>query len=255
MKQANIRFYAELNDFLPPERRNRTTSYAFTVSGSVKDMIEALGVPHTEIDLILANGESVDFSYRVQHGDRISVYPVFEAIDITPLVRLRPQPLRDARFVVDTHLGRLTAYLRMCGFDTAYQHEHDDEGLAKTSANERRILLTRDRGLLKRNIVIRGYCVRATNPREQLIEVLQRFDLVGSMAPFERCVHCNALLEPTQKELISNRLLPETKQYYDEFFACPGCNRIYWKGSHYRLMQRFLDSIVERGLEVHSRRL
>lgn len=255
MKHANIRFYAELNDFLPPERRNRTTSYAFTVSGSVKDMIEALGVPHTEIDLILANGESVDFSYRVQHGDRISVYPVFEAIDISPLVRLRPQPLRDPRFVVDTHLGRLTAYLRMVGFDTAYRHEHDDEGLAKISANERRILLTRDRGLLKRNLVIRGYCVRATNPREQLIEVLQRFDLVGSMTPFRRCVHCNALLRPTQKELIGDRLLPETKQSYDEFFVCPGCNRIYWKGSHYRRMQRFLDTIVERRLEVHSRRL
>src|SRR5712692_5125981 len=252
MKHANIRFYAELNDSLPPERRNRKTSYAFTVSGSVKDMIEALGVPHTEIDLILANGESVDFSYRVQHGDRISVYPVFEAIDISPLVRLRPQPLRDARFVVDTNLGRLTGYLRMCGFDTAYRHEHDDEGLAKISANERRILLTKDRGLLKRNIVIRGYFVRATNPREHLVEVLQRFDLVGSMAPFRRCAQCNALLQPTQKELISDRLLPETRQYYDEFCVCPGCNRIYWKGSHYRRMQRFLDSIV---VQVQSRRV
>jgi uncharacterized protein with PIN domain len=244
MKQAEIRFYAELNDFLAPWRRSRTTSYGFDVSGSVKDLIEALGVPHTEVDLVLANGESVDFSYRVKNGDRISVYPEFEAMDISPLVRLRPQPLRDLRFVADTHLGRLAAYLRMTGFDTVYRRDYGDEELAKISASEKRMLLTRDRGLLKRNIVTRGYCVRTTNPREQFAEVLQRFDLSGSIAPFQRCVHCNELLQPTRKELISDRLQPETKQYYEEFCICPGCQRIYWKGSHYRRMQRFIESVI-----------
>ncbi|MGA2482919.1 MAG: Mut7-C RNAse domain-containing protein [Candidatus Acidiferrales bacterium] len=245
MKRADVRFYAELNDFLPPGRRRRTTWYAFEVSGSVKDMIEALGVPHTEVDLVVANGNSVDFSYRVQHGDRISVYPVFEAIDISPLIRLRPQPLRDLRFVADTHLGRLTAYLRMVGFDAVYRRDYQDEELAAISSNEKRILLTKDRGLLKRNTVTRGCYVRATNPREQLAEVLQRFDLLGSISPFQRCVHCNALLQPTRKESVSDRLQPETKQYYDEFCICPACDRIYWKGSHYRRMQRFIESLID----------
>jgi uncharacterized protein len=244
MKQADIRFYSELNGFLAPWRRSRTTSCAFDVSGSVKDMIESLGVPHTEVDLILANGESVDFSYRVQNGDRISVYPRFEAMDISSLVRLRPQPLRELRFVADGHLGRLAAYLRMMGFDTVYRTDCADEELAKISANDKRVLLTRDRGLLKRNIVTRGYWVRTTNPRDQLAEVLQRFDLSASIAPFERCVHCNERLVPARKELISDRLQPETKQYYEEFCTCPGCRRIYWKGSHYRRMQRFIESVV-----------
>jgi uncharacterized protein len=244
MKQADIRFYSELNDFLAPWRKSRTTSCGFCVSGSVKDLIESLGVPHTEVDLVLANGESVDFSYRVKNGDRISVYPQFEAMDISPLVRLRPQPLRDLRFVADGHLGRLAAYLRMVGFDTLYRSDCGDEQLARISANDKRILLTRDRGLLKRNIVTRGYWVRTTNPRDQLAEVLQRFDLSASIAPFERCVHCNELLQPTRKELISDRLQPETKQYYNEFCTCPACHRIYWKGSHYRRMQRFIKSVI-----------
>lgn len=182
---------------------------------SVKDLIEALGVPHTEVDLVLANGESVDFSYRVKDGDRISVYPPFEAMDISPLVRLRPQPLRDLRFVADAHLGRLAAYLRMAGFDTIYRRDSKDKELALISAKERRILLTRDRGLLKRNIVTRGYCV-----------------------------HCNELLQPTPKELINERLQPETRQYFEEFSTCPACHRIYWKGSHYRRMQRFIEGVI-----------
>lgn len=244
MKQAEVRFYSELNDFVAPWRRGRTTAYAFAVSGSVKDVIEALGVPHTEVDLVLANGESVDFSYRVKDGDRISVYPPFEALDISSQLRLRPRALRNLLFVADTHLGRLTAYLRMAGFDTAYRNDFNDEDLASISADEKRILLTRDRGLLKRNIVTCGYCVRAISPRDQLAEVLQRFDLLASIAPFQRCVHCNELLQPTRKELISDRLQLETKRYFEEFSTCPCCSRIYWKGSHYRRMQRFIESVI-----------
>jgi len=245
MKWADVRFYAELNDFLAPSRRGQTTSYGFDVSGSVKDLIEALGVPHTEVDLVLANGESVDFSYRVKNGDRISVYPEFEAMDISPLARLRPQPLREVRFVADTHLGRLAAYLRMVGFDTVYRSDYADEELARISSHEKRILLTRDRGLLKRNIVTRGYCVRTTNPRDQFAEILERFDLSATIAPFQRCVHCNELLQPACKEEISDRLQPETRRCFDEFSICPGCQRIYWKGSHYHRMQRFIESVIQ----------
>jgi len=245
-KQVDVRFYAELNEFLALWRRGGATPYTFEVSGSVKDMIETLGVPHTEVDLILVNGEPEDFTYRLRNGDRISVYPVFESIDISTLVRCRPQPLRESRFVADTHLGRLVRYLRMLGFDTKYRDDTQDGELAATSSEERRILLTRDRGLLKRSVVTRGYCVRATDPREQLREVLRRFDLSAAVAPFSRCVHCNSLLRPTHKELISDRLPPKTGQYYEEFHVCPGCERIYWKGSHYRRMQRFMDGLLER---------
>jgi uncharacterized protein len=246
MKQACFRFYAELNDFLPPDRRMVAFSHLFEGSPSVKDMIEAVGVPHTEVDLILVNGESVDFSYRVQDGDRISVYPVFESLDITPLLRVRPRPLRETRFVLDTHLGRLAVYLRMLGFDTLYQNDYHDEELARISSSEMRILLTRDRGLLKRSCVTHGYCLRGTDPRRQLVEVLRRFDLFGSTVPFQRCLRCNGLLQPVSKELIVDRLPPQTRQQFDEFHACPACDRIYWKGSHYDEMQRFIERVLQQ---------
>lgn len=245
MKRAYVRFYAELNDFLPPARKGQEFGYAFDVSGSVKDMIESLGVPHTEVDLILANGEPVDFAYLVRDGDRISVYPAFQSLEVSPLLRLRPQPLREIRFAADANLGRLAAYLRMLGFDTLYRRDFGDEELAKLSAVDRRVLLTRDRGLLKRNIVTRGYCLRETDPTRQLAEVLQRFGLVPSIAPFQRCIHCNALLRSVSKESVEDRLLPETKQFYDEFYLCAECGRIYWKGSHYRRMRRFIESVTQ----------
>jgi len=240
MPSAYLRFYAELNDFLPPDRRQQVWERQFTVSPTVKDMIESLGVPHTEIDLILANGRSVGFDYRVQDGDHISVYPMFESLDITPLLRLRPRPLRTPRFVLDIHLGRLTAYLRMAGFDALYRNDYSDEELASVSAQEGRILLTRDRGVLKRSQVTRGYWVRATGPREQLAEVLHRFDLFGQMSPFCRCLRCNGLLQAVRKEEIADRLLPDTLRRYDEFALCPDCGRVYWKGSHYERMLKFI---------------
>jgi uncharacterized protein with PIN domain len=245
MNQAKFRFYAELNDFLPPEKRQQAFSHTFELNPSVKDMIEALGVPHTEVDLILVNDHSVDFSYLLQNGDRISVYPVFESLDISPLVRVRPQPLRETRFVLDVHLGRLATYLRMLGFDTLYRNDYEDDELAHISSAEGRILLTRDRGLLKRSIVTHGYCLRATNPQQQLIEVLRRFDLFESVKPFQRCLHCNGLLQPVDKADISDRLPPKTRQYYDEFKHCRACDRIYWKGSHYQRMQQFIDRVLQ----------
>ncbi len=243
MKQACIRFYAELNDFLQPERRGRMTAYSFDVSGSVKDMIEALGVPHTEVDVILVNGKSVDFSYRVRDKDRISVYPAFESIDVAPMIRLKRQSPGEKRFVLDTHLGRLAAYLRMLGFDTIYRNDCPDEDLAQIASREGRILLTRDQGLLKRNLVTRGYCVRATLPREQVAEIVERFALAKQIIPFQRCVHCNALLQPAAKESVVHRLLPETRIHFEEFYICPACLRIYWKGSHYRRMSRLIENL------------
>lgn len=242
-----IRFYEELNDFLPPERRKVDFPHLFNQPGSIKDLIEALGVPHTEIDLILVNGRSVDFDYPVQDGDRISVYPVFESLDIAPVIRLRPAPLRTTRFVLDTHLGRLAAYLRLFGFDTLYRNDYDDRTLSEISAGERRILLTRDKRLLMRKQITRGYYLRAVQPRKQLVEVLGRFDLYRAQRPFTRCMHCNGEIEPVPKERIAPRLPPRTKDYYDEFWQCAQCNKIYWKGSHYLRMRLMIQAVNGNG--------
>lgn len=244
MPQAYLRFYAELNDFLPPEKQQRPFSHTFELKPTVKDMIEAQHVPHAEVDLILVNGQSVDFDYHVQDGDRISIYPVFESFDVSPLIRLRPEPLRDPRFVLDVHLGRLATYLRMLGFDTRYRNDFSDDELAQISANERRILLTRDRGLLMRNIVTHGFCLTSTDPRQQLAEVVRRFDLFNLIKPFQRCLRCNQPLQPVDKADISERLLPKTRQYYDEFKYCRACDQVYWKGSHYRRMQQLIKNIL-----------
>ncbi len=249
MKQATFRFYAELNDFLPPDRRREAFIHAFEGRVSIKDMIESIGVPHTEVDLILVNGKSVDYSYIVQAGDRVSVYPVFESIDIAPVVQVRPGPLRVARFVVDTHLGRLARYLRLLGFDALYANDFQDDTLAELSSRERRILLTRDRGLLKRSKVTHGYFVRQTRPREQLLEVLRRFDLRGLIVPFRRCIRCNGSLAPVSKGSILDRLPPRTRDYYDEFRLCQGCGKIYWKGSHYQRMLEFIRDILQQEVD------
>ncbi len=245
MPTATFRFYAELNDFLPEERRFRALPFAFDVSPSVKDAIESFGVPHTEVDLIIANGESVGFDYRVRPGDFISVYPVFESIDISPIVKVRPEPLREPRFVLDAHLGRLARYLRALGFDTLYQPDSEDDALAHISRAEGRILLTRDRGLLKRGMVTHGYWVRATQPREQVVEVVRRFDLAARTRPFTRCVHCNGELRPATREEVRGRVPPGVLEDYDEFRVCQACGHVYWPGSHYRRMCSFIREVME----------
>jgi uncharacterized protein len=248
MPHATFRFYAELNDFLPPERRHRQFKRAFQGRVAVKDMIEALGVPHTEVDLIVVNGESMDFGWHVQDGDFISVYPMFESLDIGPAVRVRAQPLRVTRFLLDTHLGRLAAYLRMLGFDSSYRNDSSDDQLAWCSRGEQRILLTRDRGLLKRRLVTHGYCVREIHPRQQLVEVVLRFDLAASIRPFSRCLRCNACLEAVDKAGIWDQLPQGTREVQIEFRRCPQCKRVYWKGSHYlRMHQLIQEACMEAG--------
>jgi uncharacterized protein with PIN domain len=243
---VSIRFYEELNDFLPPDRHKTEFKHTFKQRGSVKDLIESLGVPHTEVDLILVNGKSVDFNYLVQHGDKISVYPVFESLDIGPVNHLRPAPLRVTRFVLDTHLGRLAAYLRMLGFDTLYRNDYDDATLADISVGEQRILLTCDKGLLMRKRVSHGYYVRERLPRNQLLEIVERFDLVNNIHPFTRCMYCNGDIQPIARESIIRQLMPHTSEYYDEFWQCQSCQKVYWKGTHYQRMLRIIDEIRTR---------
>lgn len=218
----------------------------------MKDLIESLGVPHTEVDLILVNGESVDFTYRLKPADRVSVYPVFESMDIRPLLRVRPEPLRGTKFVLDIHLGRLAAYLRMLGFDTVYRNNLEDEELARISSQHRRILLTRDRGLLKRSLVTHGYWVRETQPRQQLAEVLRRFDLFRSIQPFQRCMRCNGQLTPVDKHFVAGELPPRVRALNEQFQRCLECHRVYWKGSHYQRMLRLIESLAQQGPEPNS---
>ena len=247
MRQAYFRFYAELNELLAPTERGSCFVHAFDTAASVKDAIEALGVPHTEIGLILIDDESADLSCSLNDGDRISVYPVFRSIDINPLTRVRSALKGERRFVLDNHLGKLAAYLRMLGFNSLYRNDYRDEELARISASQQRTLLTRDRGLLKRSIVIHGCLVRETHPHHQMMEVLSRFDLFASIFPFRRCLHCNAPLQAVPKESVQHRLLPKTEQHYDEFHLCGECNRIYWKGSHYQRMQDLIARVIQGG--------
>ena len=241
---ASFRFYAELNDFLPRGRRYVAFEHTVTQRTAVKDVVESLGVPHTEIDLILANGESVDFSYQVRGHDRISVFPVFERIDIASLTRLRPEPLRQVRFVLDAHLGRLARYLRLAGFDALYRPDFHDAELALVATRDRRILLTRDRGLLKRRSVSHGFWLRETDPRRQFVDLLRRFDLTRLVQPFTRCLKCNEPVIGVSTEAVRDRLPPRVREQRTEFRVCRGCNRVYWKGSHHDAMGRFLEAAI-----------
>lgn len=206
-------------------------------------MIESLGVPHSEIDLILVNGKSVDFLYIVNDNDDISVYPVFESFDISNLTHLRPKPLREPKFILDVHLGQLARYLRMLGIDSLYENDYTKDELVKLSLEQRRAILTRDRNLLKRNDITHGYWVRHEDPREQVQEVIERFHLENEIKEFSRCMECNALLESIEKENILERIPEKVKQFQNEFFQCPNCGKIYWKGSHYDKMKGLIEIV------------
>lgn len=242
---AEFRFYEELNDFLPPARRRASFAYSVAGTRSVKDAIEAIGVPHTEVDLILVDGQSVGFDRVLRGGERVAVYPVFERLDIAPLQHLRPRPLREPRFVLDTHLGKLARHLRMAGFDCLYRNDYSDSALITAALAERRIILTRDKGLLKQRLVTHGYFVRHTESERQLIEVLRAFQLEARLRPFTRCRECNAALREVPKAEVLARLLSIVRAAYDRFQLCPGCGRVYWEGTHYARLRRLLEQAAQ----------
>ncbi len=240
---VELRVYAELNDFLPPDVRGMTVRRAFRPHQTVKDVIEAAGIPHTEVDLVVVDGEPVDFSHRPTSGDRIAAYPVFETLDLSPIARLRPTPLREPRFVVDVNLGRLARLLRLLGLDVRFDPGLDDEALARVSREERRVLLTRDRGLLKRRQVTHGLFVREDRPVDQVVAVVTRLDLAGRLAPFTRCLRCGGLLAAVAKADVIDQLEPLTKRHYDDFHRCESCRQLYWRGSHHARLARLVDEI------------
>lgn len=233
IRTSFFRFYEELNDFLPSEYFKKEIPFTFRGTTSVKNAVQNIGVPHTEIDLILVDQISVDFNYRIQGGEHISVYPVFETFDVSPLIRLRPKPLRKIRFVVDVNLGKLAKKLRLLGFDTHYTNDLQDEEIVKISLAEKRIILTRDIGILKNGKVTHGTYVRSDNPKVQLNEVIERLHLKNLFKPFSRCSQCNGQLKRIKKKLLQNRIPGDTLNYYRTFWECQGCRQIYWEGSHF----------------------
>jgi uncharacterized protein with PIN domain len=237
---ARFRFYEELNDFLTPARRKCEFTYHCARAATVKNAIEALGVPHTEVELILVNGESVSWSYTICDADTISVYPKFECFDVTPLLRVRDKPLRRLRFIADAHLGGLARLLRMLGFDTIYSNNISDEKIRAVARAEERVILTRDRELLKCRVITHGCYVHALKPLEQLREIVDRLHLRSGARPFTLCLECNLPLLPIEKAAIEDRLPPRVRQLYNAFRWCEGCDRVFWNGSHLERMQALL---------------
>lgn len=244
MVTATFRFYQELNEFLAPERRWHAFDCPCAQAATVKHMIEALGVPHTEVELVLVNGASVGFEWLLQEGDRVAVYPKFEAFDVSPLLRVREHTLRAMRFVADAHLGGLARLLRMAGFDTLYDNNFDDGEIAIIASAQQRIVLTRDRDLLKRRAIMHGCYLHAQKPAGQLRELFDRLDLARSARPFTLCLYCNAPLRVIDKALVLDRIPPKAHAFYDHFSTCDVCRRVFWQGSHWQRMRALLDATV-----------
>ena len=241
---AAFRFYAELNDFIAPERRGREFSCRCARAASAKHMIEALGVPHTEVELVLVNGESVGFDYALRDGDRLAAFPKFEAFDITPLLRVREHALRETRFIADAHLGGLAHLLRLTGFDTLYDNHFRDDEIERLAAGQGRIVLTRDRELLKRRGITHGCYVRELHSEAQWREIFDRLDLAGSARPFTRCLSCNTLLHAVAKAQVAARLPAGVRERHERFAACDGCQRVYWEGTHWQRMRARVDALL-----------
>ena len=242
--KVRLRFYGDLNVFLRSKAGDAVIERRLAEKTSIKDVIESCGVPHPEVDLIFVDDQTVGFDHTVEDDAKVEVFPVEELGTFDTDKRL--QRFGISRFVADGHLGRLTRNLRLLGFDVAYRQNADDRRLLEVMACENRALLTRDRRLLMHGIVRHGYYPRSQNADEQTIEVVRRFNLSDLIAPFTRCLRCNAPLEEAAKADIIDRLAPLTKIYYDQFRRCPDCKQIYWSGSHFPKLQKRIDEIRSR---------
>ncbi len=244
MLRVILRFYGDLNNLLFRNFTGPTVERQLTAPTSVKDLIEGCGVPHTEVDLILANDQPIDFSCLVQEDQQISVYPFFNHLDIPTSERLQNPILTHNRFLADANLGKLARYLRMAGFDTAYIRGKSDQEIISQMLGEKRALLSRDRKLLMHKVIEYGYLSQSDDPAEQLREVFQRFDLFDNTDPFSRCPNCNGILQSVSKEEIIDQLEPLTKKHFDDFSQCPDCGQIYWAGSHRRRLDERVKEIL-----------
>jgi uncharacterized protein with PIN domain/sulfur carrier protein ThiS len=244
MAQATFRFYEELNDFLAPRHRRHDFDRSCARAATVKHEIEALGVPHTEVELVLVNGESVGFERIIRDGDRIAVYPKFETFDVSPLLRVREAPLRTPRFVADAHLGGLARLLRLTGFDTVYDNAIHDDDVERLCVEEERIVLTRDRELLERRTITHGCYVRSLRPEPQLREIFARLDLAGLARPFSLCLSCNVPLHPVEKTQVEAQLPPSVRAHHERFSCCDACGRVFWEGTHWQRLRGIVEETL-----------
>ncbi|TWI54847.1 hypothetical protein IQ22_01750 [Pseudomonas duriflava] len=243
MNVATFRFYAGLNRFLPSARRQCTFSAPFAEQSTVKHMIEALGAPHTEVDLILVNDKPVGFDHPIQPNDRVAVYPAFHGLALGENARLRPPPAV-LHFVADAHMGALARLLRLAGFDTLYYPNISDDEIARYCETEQRIALTRDRELLKRSVIVHACYIRSNKPERQLQEVFERYELATHVEPFSRCLVCNGRLYPVDKLAVLHRLPPKVQEQHERFLQCTGCERVYWEGTHWASLRSQLDALL-----------
>ena len=246
MPKGTFRFYEELNDFLPKHRRKTDFEAKFKGKRSIKDMIEALGVPHTEIDLILVNGNSVDFNYILQDEDRVSVYPVFESLNITDVTLLRKIPLRRNKFIADINLGDIVKYMRVLGLDLYYDPLLSTREIIEISKRENRVILTKSRKLLKFKDVSHGIFICPGTTTEQIRRIIDYLDIKDNIKPFSRCLGCNTRLDIVLKEKILDRIPPKTKEFCNEYVQCQSCDKIYWKGTHFINMQKVVRQILDQ---------
>ena len=240
MNSASFRFYDELNDFIEKDRRNITFAYLFEGNPSTKDCIEAIGVPHTEVEAIKINGIFTDFFQKVNQDDKIEIYSISSDIDLTNSIKLRPE-IEDYKFIVDANVGKMAKNLRMLGFDTYYDFDLPDKEIVAVAEREKRIILSRDIGLLKRKNAIYGYFLRKTSIEEQINEVMKRYDLVSKIKPFTICLKCNTSIRTVEKAEYENHIDENTQKEFNEFFKCDECDKFFWKGSHYDKMYTNVD--------------
>jgi len=239
-----LNFFGDLSFFLGSKFRSQPVERRLSERTSIKDVIESCGVPHPEVDAILVNGQAVGFDHTLVSDAEVKVFPVVNLHTFRTEKHLQETEI--IRFVADGHLGKLTRNLRLLGFDVAYSARADDRELLDIMARENRALLTRDRRLLMHSIVQSGYCPRSQTADEQTVEVLRRFNLVKLIAPFTRCLRCNAQLQDAAKAQVIQDLEPLTKIYYDQFRRCHGCGQIYWAGSHFQKLEKRVERIKAR---------
>jgi hypothetical protein len=239
MSTAILHFHGELASLAGCERFD----YPVTRRASIKDVTEALGVPHTEVYALAVDGQPIDFSHILEPGQFAEVRP-----GDPPVVVTAPQALRAtlprAAFLADANVGRLATYLRLIGMDVVFDRDYRDAEVARLAALQGRVVLTRDRGVLRRKSVAWGRLVRSNDPVEQARDVVRFFGLASQAAPFTRCVRCNVALQAASKAEVLHLLEPRTKKYYQEFHRCPACGRVYWAGSHHDRMAEMFDRLV-----------
>lgn len=233
MATAEFRFDDELSPFLDPAHRARRFSHACARAATLKNAIEALGVPHTEVGPVTVNGAPATLQRAVREGDVVEVSAYTE--------RAAPR----AAFLADAHLGGLARFLRMLGFDTLHDQALADRDIRRIAHDEERIVLTRDRDLLKCREIARGCYVRALKPEEQLREVLARYRLAERARAFTLCLRCNLPLVAVDKLAVAHRVPPRVLEIQDAFTRCPGCDRVYWPGTHYERMKATIKQSVK----------